>query len=155
MTGELKAGMARLREIAPRLDSQTDEVSKLVATVEKFLTAEARIGISAAIEFEDEEGYSSAENRPTRIDRYLAFGRANGSFCIHILEETGILDNDGDWDHLFEKDVILWPSCSREMKLKAFTKLPALLQAIIKEAERLSDVVDDVAPKVKEMMGAQ
>ena len=45
MTDELKERMARLREIAPRLNSATDQTSKLVAMVEKLLVKELHIGI--------------------------------------------------------------------------------------------------------------
>ena len=47
MTDELKKRMARLRELAPRLNSATDQASRLVAMVEKFLVEELHIGISA------------------------------------------------------------------------------------------------------------
>jgi hypothetical protein len=45
MTDELMERMARLREIAPRLNSATDQASKLVAMVEKLLVEELHIGI--------------------------------------------------------------------------------------------------------------
>jgi hypothetical protein len=45
ITEELKERMARLREIAPRLNSATDQTSKLVAMVEKLLVKELHIGI--------------------------------------------------------------------------------------------------------------
>jgi hypothetical protein len=45
MTDELMERMARLREIAPRQNSATDQTSKLVAMVEKLLVEEPHIGI--------------------------------------------------------------------------------------------------------------
>jgi hypothetical protein len=45
MTDELKERIARLREIAFRLNSATDQTSKLVAMVEKLLVEELHIGI--------------------------------------------------------------------------------------------------------------
>jgi hypothetical protein len=45
ITEELNERMARLREIAPRLNSATDQISKLVAMVEKLLVKELHIGI--------------------------------------------------------------------------------------------------------------
>ena len=47
MTDELKKRMARLRELAPRLNSATDQASHLVRMVEIFLVEELHIGISA------------------------------------------------------------------------------------------------------------
>ena len=53
MTDELKRRMARLREIAPRLNVATDQASKLVAMVEKFLVDELHIGVSAEVSYEE------------------------------------------------------------------------------------------------------
>ena len=47
MTDELKKRMARLRELAPKLNSATDQASRLVTMVEIFLVEELHIGISA------------------------------------------------------------------------------------------------------------
>ncbi len=41
MTDELKKRMARLRELAPRLNAATDQASRVVAMVEKFLGGRA------------------------------------------------------------------------------------------------------------------
>ncbi len=48
---------------------------------------------------------------------------------------------------------MLWPSCPRETKLKAFEKLPDLLDKIIEEAERLAQTSDATRVKVEEMIG--
>ena len=53
MTDELKRRMAKLREIAPRLNAATDQASKLVAQVEKFLVEELHIGVSAEVCYEE------------------------------------------------------------------------------------------------------
>ena len=45
ITEELKERMARLREIAPRLNTATDQTSKMVAMVEKLLVKALHIGI--------------------------------------------------------------------------------------------------------------
>src|SRR5262249_48713650 len=48
---------------------------------------------------------------------------------------------------------ILWSSCNREMKLKAFEKLPDLLDSIISGAESLMQTADETATKIKQMVG--
>ena len=48
---------------------------------------------------------------------------------------------------------MLWPSCGRETKLKAFEKLPELLDKIIEEAERLAKAADNTTSKVNAMIG--
>ena len=50
---------------------------------------------------------------------------------------------------------MLWPSCTRETKLKAFEKLPELLDKIIEEAERLAQTSDATRAKVQEMIGEE
>jgi hypothetical protein len=47
---------------------------------------------------------------------------------------------------------MLWPSCTRETKLKAFEKLPELLDKIIEEAERLARTSEATRAKVDEML---
>ncbi len=49
----------------------------------------------------------------------------------------------------------LWPSCARETKLKAFEKLPELLDEIIEAAERLAQASDATHAKIKEMIGEE
>jgi hypothetical protein len=50
---------------------------------------------------------------------------------------------------------MLWPSCPRETKLKAFEKLPELLDKIIEEAERLAQTSEATRVKVEEMIGEE
>jgi hypothetical protein len=154
MAAKLRERMDMLRAIAPRLNATTDQASKLVAAVERLLVKELSIGVSAEAEF-DGTDRTDEEGRRVHDCRSLAFGRTSaGTFCIHVLEETGVLDRDGQWDYSVSKQVILWPSCSREMKLQSFEKLPELLSAIIAKAEQLAKTADETASKVEELMGA-
>ncbi len=155
MTDELKRRMARLREIAPRLNAGTDQASKLVAQVEKFLVEELRIGISAEVAYEEHLAGIDDDNRLLSIRHSLAFGRGGGSFRIHVLSETIAVDDGASARTTVAQERVLWPSCPREMKLKAFEKLPALLDRIIEEAERLAQASESTRVKVKEMMGEE
>ena len=78
MTDELRRRMARLREIAPRVNAATDQASKLVALVEKFLVEELRIGVSAEVCYEELPAGNDEDNRALRIRHALAFGRSGG-----------------------------------------------------------------------------
>ena len=151
MTDELKKRMAKLRAIAPLLNSETDQASKLARMVERFLVDELQIGISAECEFDRYETGTDGQNNPTCVVRSLAFGRTSGTFRIHVAVETGVLDHEGEWSHTIDKALIPWPSCDRESKLRAFEKLPALLDQIIGEAERLTRVADLTVAKVQKM----
>jgi hypothetical protein len=153
MTDELKRRMARLREIAPRLNAATDQASKLVAQVEKFLVEELRIGVSAEVSYEELPAGTDDDNRVLSIRHSLAFGRGSGSFRIHVLRETIAVDDGASTRTTLAQERVLWPSCPRETKLKAFEKLPQLLDKIIEEAEQLAQASETTRTKVKEMIG--
>jgi hypothetical protein len=155
MTDELKRRMARLREIAPRLNAATDQASKLVAQVEKFLVEELRIGVSAEVTYEELPAGTDDDNRMLKIRHSLAFGRGSGSFRIHVLRETIAEGDGGVPPTILAQERMLWPSCPRETKLKAFEKLPELLDKIIEAAERLAQTSEVTRSKVKEMIGEE
>jgi hypothetical protein len=154
MTDELKKRMARLREIAPRLNSATDQASKLVAMVEKFLVEELHMGISAeSSEFNSWSAGKDEDGNSHMVYQTLAFGRVNAAFRIHVVDETAIVDDEGVRQGLVSRQATLWPSCGRETKLRAVEKLPELLDMIIQETERLAETADETASKIGEMIG--
>jgi hypothetical protein len=155
MTDELRRRMAKLREIAPRLNAATDQASKLVALVEKFLVEEIRIGVSAEVCYEELPAGTEDDHHALRIRHSLAFGRSGASFRIHVLRETVAMDDGASAPTTLAQERILWPSCSRETKLKAFEKLPELLDKIIEEAERLAQASEATRVKVEEMIGEE
>ena len=155
MTDELKRRMAKLREIAPRLNAATDQASKLVAMVEKFLVEELHIGVSAEVCYEDLPAGTDEDNHALRIRHSLAFGRVSGSFRIHVIRETIDTDDGAAGRTTLAQERVLWPSCTRETKLKAFEKLPELLDKIIEEAERLAETSEATRVKVDAMIGEE
>jgi hypothetical protein len=154
MTDELKKRMARLRELAPRLNSATDQASRLVATVEKFLVEELHIGISAeSAEFNTWSAGNDDDGNARTVSQTLAFGRIGSSYRIHVLDEMGIADADGNWQGLVSRQATPWPSCGRETKLRAVEMLPDLLDKIIQETERLAETAGETASKIGAMIG--
>jgi hypothetical protein len=153
MTDELKRRMARLREIAPRLNAATDDASKLVNQVEKFLVEELRIGVSAEVCYEELPAGTDEEHHEQRLRNCLAFGRCAGSFRIHVCKETIDTGGGTSAQTILQEERIPWPSCTREMKLKAFEKLPDLLDKIIEQAERLAQASEATRSKVDAMLG--
>jgi hypothetical protein len=153
MTDELRRRMARLREIAPHLNVATDQASKLVAMVERFLVDELHLGVSAEVSYEELPAGTDVDERPLRIRNSLAFGRSGASFRIHVVRETVAEDDGASAQTIVAQERILWPSCPRETKLKAFEKLPELLDKIIEEAERLARTSEATRVKVEEMIG--
>jgi len=154
MTDELKQRMARLREIAPRLNSATDQASRLVAMVEKSLVEELHIGISAeSSEFSSWPAGKDEDGNSRLVHQTLAFGRVGTAYRIHVVDEMGIVDDEGAWQESLSRQETLWPSCGRETKLKAVEKLPELLDKIIIETERLAETADLTTSRIGEMIG--
>ncbi len=154
MTHELLKRISALRGINPRLNSVTDQATEIVRSIEKTLVEELKIGIDATEWFLTESG---AEPGVTR-QHYLAFNRVGSTgyrINVSIVTNRGTPQEIGDsaTTKKLEEERILWPSCSRELKLKAFEKLPDLLDKIIKSAEGLLQSADDTVSRINEMFG--
>jgi hypothetical protein len=154
MTDELKKRIAKLREITPRLNSATDQASRLVAMVEKVLVEELHVGIAAeSTAFHSWSAGRDEDGSVSTVCQALAFGRVGGAFRIHVVEETSIVDDDGSARVLVSRQETPWPSCGRETKLRAFEKLPELLDNIIKDSERLAETAAETASTIREVIG--
>jgi hypothetical protein len=154
MTDELKKRMARLRELAPRLNSATDQASRLVRMVEIFLVEELHIGISAESSAFNSWSPGTDENGRARMIRQtLAFGRVGAAYRIHVVDELIIADDENGRHHSVSKQVTPWPSCGRETKLRAVEMLPELLDRIIQETDRLAETAGKTASKIENMIG--
>jgi hypothetical protein len=154
MSNELKKRIAALRGITPRLNFVTDQVSEIVRTVEKTLVEELNIGIESSVKFHSEPSTEKGVSR----EHNLAFARvASAGYRIHVATRT-VRDSTQHFGGVpgsesLHEEQILWPSCSREIKLRAFDKLPELLDGIIKNAEDLLQTAEQTAAKIKEMVG--
>jgi hypothetical protein len=154
MTDELKKRMARLRELAPRLNTATDQASRVVAMVEKFLVDELHIGISAeSTEFNAWNAGKDEDGNSRMAYQKLAFGRLGAGYRIHVVDETTIVDDEGHRQDLVSKQATPWPSCGRETKMRAIEKLPELLDKIIQETERLAETAGETASRIGAMIG--
>jgi hypothetical protein len=154
MTDELQKRMLRLRQLAPRLNSATDQASRLVAMVEKFLVDELHIGISAeSSEFNSWSAGTDEDGGARMIYQTLAFGRVGAGYRIHVVDEMAIVDEEGRRQESVRKQSTPWPSCGREAKLRAIEKLPELLDKIIQETERLGETAGETASKIGSMIG--
>jgi hypothetical protein len=154
MTDELKRRMARLRELAPRLNTATDQASRVVAMVEKFLVDELHIGISAeSAEFNTWAAGKDEDGNSRMVCQKLAFGRVGAGYRIHVADEMTIVDDEGHRQELVNKQATPWPSCGRETKMRAIEKLPELLDKIIQETERLAETAGETASRIGAMIG--
>jgi len=154
MSNELKKRIAALRGMSPRLNSVTDQVSEIVRTVEKTLVEELNIGIESSVKFHSEPATEKGVFR----EHSLAFGRvASSGYRLHVatraVRDSSQPTGESHASESIHEEQILWPSCSREIKLRAFDKLPELLDGIIKNAEELLETAEKTAAKIKEMVG--
>ena len=154
MGNELKKRIAALRGISPRLNSVTDQVSEIVRSVEKTLVEELNIGIDGSVKFHSERSGDPGVSH----EHFLAFNRvASAGYRFHIailtVRDSPPQPGGRDAPRTLNQEQILWPSCSREMKLRAFDKLPELLDQIIKNAEGLLQTAELTAARIKEMVG--
>jgi hypothetical protein len=154
MSNELKKRLAALRGISPRLNSVTDQVSEVVRIVEKTLVEELNIGIDASVKFDSEP----ADEKGVSRENYLAFNRVGSAgFRLHVatvtLRDSMQHPGGSETSERLNQEQVLWPSCSREMKLRAFDKLPELLDKIIKNAEGLLQTAELAAVRIREMVG--
>jgi hypothetical protein len=154
MTDELLKRLSALRGINPRLNSVTDQVTEIVRSVEKTLVDELKIGIDASESFMSEP---AGEPGLTR-EHHLAFSRVGSAgyrinVCIVTNRENPEAGGGTATSTRLNEERILWSSCSRELKLKASEKLPALLDNIIKNAEALLKTANHTAATIKEMLG--
>jgi len=154
MSNELKKRIAALRGISPRLNSVTDQVSEIVKSVETTLVEELNIGIEASVKFYSERALETGVSR----EHHLAFNRVGSAgYRLHVavltVRDATQQPGGPDTRATLNEEQVLWPSCSREMKLRAFDKLPELLDKIIKNAEGLLQTAELTAARIKEMVG--
>ncbi len=154
MNDELKSRMERLRRLAPRLNSATDQAARLGNLVEKFLVDELRMGISAeSSPFNTWSTGSDEVGNEQRTIQTLAFGRASGGYRLHVVEATERVDALAGAHDIISRKATLWSSCGRETKLRAVDKLPELLDKITLEAERLAETAGASESKIGTMIG--
>ena len=144
----------RAAGITPRLNSVTDQVSEIVRSVEKTLVEELKIGIDASEWF---LGEPAGEPGVTR-EHSLAFSRVGtAGYRINVsivtVRDAPKEGSEPAPSRRQSEERILWQSCTRELKLKAFEKLPALLDSIVKSAEALLHTADNTAARIKDMLG--
>jgi hypothetical protein len=161
MTEELRDRMAKLRAIAPRLNKATDDATRALSEVDKFLE---ELGIGVTVQtgsFHDGPPHAMGfdADKPGEIvsSFYLAYGRLNGRYRIHVnecVDQRGPNENNMmDWNTLMT-ELYAWESCPREIKLRSVAKLPELLDLILARAEGLSEAAIESTEAVNGMLAS-
>jgi hypothetical protein len=121
-----------------RLDAAADRAANVVAQAEWFLSRYLGVEVSARVGFSD--------------NLYLAFAPLDDEYKFHIIEERMIVD-DYYPEPTLREFTIRWESCSQEMRLKAFAKLPALVERITRERDQLISTAEAAAGRVEKLVG--
>lgn len=152
MTENLKKSIESLRSISPSLNAATDEATRVVAMVEKFLNEECSIGLPAET-CVDSINLTSKASRIT----WLEYRRVDGKFCVAVVTgvQTEFSDDYGHPDSAWkEEEVVRWASAPRDLKLKSFEKLPKLLERIAAAAGEAASKTAAAADTVGKLLAA-
>ncbi|MCY2928761.1 MAG: hypothetical protein NTV86_04565 [Planctomycetota bacterium] len=157
MTTELKHSIEALRAISPKLNKATDQAAALVQAVEKFLTEECSIGVSAWVDvcWRDE----TDDPTVTEDDRWgrqiwMGYDRCGGRFRIVVRSALIHPDGqclDGEDD---EDKTVPWFEAPRDLKLETFAKLPVLLGAIAEQAAKAVAAAEQSSEAVAQVIEA-
>jgi hypothetical protein len=134
------SSLAKLRELAPKLNAAADEARKIVQYVENLLAKELTIGLKVDVLVSTRK-----ENGKHTIHRNLSYRRIDGRFRIAVVDVLMINDEaEGRGPSIAEDSeisVFPWSEWPRDTKLETFPLLPQLLETIIKNAEKTRDDV--------------
>jgi hypothetical protein len=118
----LRESLQRARRIAPEVAAATDAVNGALERVEQALTS-LNLGVTAAVELEP------CRSSMDGWEQYLCF-RKDGS-TWRLLLESGPMG--GDADDYSESPLL---NASKEVRLKAIERLPALVDKLVEVAEK-------------------
>jgi hypothetical protein len=147
----LNSSLNKLRKMAPELNKAADDAAKIVQDVEATLT-QLNIGIPA-------EADVSGVSKTKAVTEYvlLAYRRVKSNFRIAIVVErhTEFVNSEGFQDSAEETvSETPWLECPRDLKLESFPKLPALLEAIIKNATEAKEKVEKAQETIKQIFAS-
>jgi hypothetical protein len=155
MVSELNKRLRALRDIAPEVNAVADEANQTIKMVEKTLVDELKLGISARSDAFSCDRYRVGVDDETvdeEQEKYLAFGRVSGTYCLHVVEAVY---REGEQRGSFEEEVdstaIPWSQCDREIRLMAFKQLPTLLDRILARAKDILEAARRTQQAVKQM----
>lgn len=134
---KIKLKLDKLNTIIPSINDTIHRINESISGIEEQLI-NIKISGSAFL-------YTEL-NKGEQIDYYIAYGRINKNFCIHIKQIIHNEDNS-------EVTKIYWSNCDRETILKAYCELPILLENIIDQAKSLIDAAEITTPLIKELLG--
>jgi len=133
---DLQQAVAKLRALAPKLNSTVEQAQRVVLQVEHFLAHECQLAVQAEVPV-------SYNDKGVAV-MLLRYGRVNGKFHI------GLTHTDGDARFITRA----WTDCDRSEKLTSFPALPRLLLAVTKAVESQINATNATSGAVEALMSA-
>ncbi|WP_437716253.1 SIMPL domain-containing protein [Sorangium sp. So ce448] len=139
-TDSLHLSLQRARRVAPELASATEAVNNALERVEQALSA-LNLGVTAAVNLDPDA------NPRDDWNQYVRFGKDGSTW--RLLLESGPMDGEPeDWS----QSPLL--STSKEVRLRAVDRLPALIDRLVEVAERQVGEFRAAAAKAKALADA-
>ena len=136
--------MEQLRMVSRQLNEATDDASKLIVQVEKFLNQECSLGIAAGVVLSEgplDKGLWK------RVE--LKYGRLDRLFGLSICTKTMA----GDDGVVIDRDVVPLAQAPRIEKLLAVAQLPALLVKLSQKATEIASKAKDSSQNIGQLLG--
>lgn len=150
MNGKVETSLKQLSSLSKSLNEASDELSKQISAIESALN-EFKLGIWAWVkepvlsESElsdpDEKGLQFLFNYHHR----LGYGKHKGKW--------GLLVSHG-WEEGDEEQVVFLRDASRDVRIRAMSKIPDLLDVLAQEMSALTQEASKKAAEAKELAAA-
>lgn len=143
---EVLANFETLSTIATSLNTASDELAKVVGTVDETLK-KLNLGLTVWVPFR----FRGDDDYPQEYDQdQIGYAKVNGTWGISLRriwgdESRDIYHEDGPWP---------FNAASRELRLLAVDMIPGLIEALAKNATNTTKRVQDKTKQVRELANA-
>ncbi|MBI3810003.1 MAG: hypothetical protein HY284_06060 [Nitrospirae bacterium] len=136
----MKELFSRLEGLSARINQASDSLSTTLAQIEVKLR-DLRLGVEAWVPTETTQFCDDVGNDDGAMLEFLGYGKYNGQWQLLIKNQTEDPDEDGTPTRNESPPV---PLCQqpRETRVKAIQHLPALLEALAKNAENTLQMIE-------------
>jgi ABC-type transporter Mla subunit MlaD len=142
VTGVLKQAMDQLRSVSRQLNEATDEATRLIVRVERFLDQECSLGIPAGVILSETQQEGGPRKRVE-----LKYGRLDRSFGLSITTKTLV------GDVVVDRTAVPLAQAPREERLRAVAELPTLLTKLAQKATDLATKAQASSQAVSRVIG--
>jgi hypothetical protein len=146
LADNLRPRLDRLQELSKKVNSRTDDIGRVVQSVEKYLNDVLHLGVPGWVTIDREEDGDGWVRETS-----LGYGRFGEKFRLFV--ESGTFIGGSLDDH----DKSLWANCPRDIKLKAYAAMPKLLDELVTQLEETleqiqanTETIESLLPHLKE-----